>query len=1186
MTTAGWVWISLSIVGALVLAALVWLAGPLVSIGDLQPFEGVVTRLVIIFVIFMIVACSIVWRVIARRRAAAAIALAMTEPAGEESDASILKEKMEDALATLKRTGGSSASALYDLPWYLIIGPPGAGKTTALVNSGLKFPLASDTAAKAVQGVGGTRYCDWWFTDQAVLIDTAGRYTTQDSDAKVDRRSWLAFLDMLGKNRPRQPINGVILAISIADIINLPPDEVAAHADAIRKRLSELHEELKVDFPVYALFTKLDLVEGFTQYFADLDEAKRQVVWGATFQGADKKVNNVGKAPEEMDLLIARLSERMAERLQEEPDLRSRAILFGFPAQLGAIRKPIADFLNRIFEPTRYQTTATLRGFYFTSGTQEGTPFDALIGAMQKSYGVESYAAAGFSGAGKSYFLHDLMAKVIFGEAGWVSTNIAAVRRSFVVRAAVFSLIGLVTLGVLALWWMSYERNEALLAATQQGVADYSAAAGPLIKQNSVTDPSLLPIYELIGSLPNLPVGYARRNDPTPIGKTFGLSQRSRLQNASDQIYQDALERLMRPRLILSLEQQIQKNIDNPTFVYEALKVYLMLGGKAPSVDKDLIVSWFARDWEERAFPGAPYAEGRALLRAHLEAMLDMDKGNAKKVSLNGPLVEQAQATLARMRVAERAYTLLKSEAHNDGVEDWLASQRGGPDMALVFEAANGASLDKVRVPGFFTYDGFLVSLLGHMQTIADKLQKENWVLGASGDQSQVKQQYVSLFPGILDLYGKDFIAAWTAVLNNLQLKPLLSDKPKYLKLSAASAPTSPILTIFESVRDETALTRERPKPPGQGNAGVEQGKQDLTLAAMNRLGSGGREAIDLAMKSQRRAGDPPGEVPGASIEAYFKPLQIIVDGQPGSRPIDNLLANLNELFRQLALAAGNPAQAKQALEQVDVQVASLRANVTRLPQPLAGMIDKVARDAAGYSTASSIAEISQEMAQDVTAPCQQVVSNGYPFSKSDRDAPMAGFAKVFAPGGAIDKFFSANLEPLVNRSGKTWVWKPNPNSARKLSDTTLRQFQQAAEIRDAFFPTGGNAPNLSLEVKPLTLSSDAQTATLSINGANVVATQGTPFAAAAVQWPGAGAGDASITMAPDMPDRKSSLERTGAWALFRLVDAGSSIQSGNSLKVSFIVFGREVSYQFTSSSLVNPLSMPALRQFKCPNGL
>ena len=173
---------------------------------------------------------------------------------------------------------------------------------------------------------------------------------------------------MLAKNRQKQPINGVIVAISIADVVNLPPAEAVAHADAIRKRLNELHEELKVDFPVYAMFTKMDLVVGFGQYFADLDEAKRSAVWGATFQiagKADKKANQVGKVPEEVDLLIQRVSDRMPERLQEEPDLRSRVMLFGFPAQLSALRKPVAEFLNRIFEPTRYQTTATLRGLLF-----------------------------------------------------------------------------------------------------------------------------------------------------------------------------------------------------------------------------------------------------------------------------------------------------------------------------------------------------------------------------------------------------------------------------------------------------------------------------------------------------------------------------------------------------------------------------------------------------------------------------------------------------------------------------------------------------------------------------------------------------------------------------------------------------------------------------------------------------
>ena len=1185
MTWAFWLWIALSVLGAVLFALLVWFGGPLISVADYTPLDGTGVRLTIIFVVFLIVGAVIAWRIYKRLSAAAALEKAMTEAAEEDSDAPILKQKMEDALQTL-RSSKSGGAALYDLPWYLIIGPPGAGKTTALVNSGLRFPLAVGGGPKAVAGVGGTRYCDWWFTDQALLIDTAGRYTTQDSDAKADKRSWLAFLDLLRRNRPRQPINGVLVAISIADLLTLSAQEISAHADAIRRRLDELHEHLRISYPVYAVFTKMDLISGFTPYFADLDEAGRNVVWGATFQTASKTANTVSQVGEEFDLLVKRIFERMPERLQEEPDPRARVTLFGLPAQLTAIRKPIVEFLNRVFEPTRYQTAAALRGFYFTSGTQEGTPLDAVIGALQRSYGVESDGAAAHSGLGKSYFLHDLMAKVIFAEAGWVSVNLAAVRRALAARGAAFVAIGLATAGVLALWWVSFGGNTALIKATATGFDNYAVAAAPLIKQTTINNPDLRPVYELIGALPPLPYGYANRDKATPLRDTFGLSERARVQDASITAYSQALERLMRPRLILSLEQQIAKNINDPTYLYEALKVYLMLGGKAPFIDRELILDWFRHDWDERVFPGAPYAQGRALLRAHLQAMLDMDTGAIPKVSLNGPLVAQAQATLSRLPVAQRAYALLKSQARNALIEDWVASQRGGPDMALVFEAANGASLDTVRVPGFLTYNGFYKGLIDHMPTIAGALAKDNWVLGPSGQQSAVQSQYDRLFPDILDLYRNDFIAAWNAAITNLALRPLLADRPKYLALSAASAPTSPIKQIFESIRNETALTRERPAAPPPQRQGVAADAAALAgKRVVQRLSTTAQEAVELALKSQRRAGEPAPDTPGAAIEAYFKPIQLLVDGDAGSRPIDALLANLNELYRQLTLAASNPAQSKRALEQVEVEVASLRSNVTRLPQPLAGMMAKVARDAAGDASNRTLAQLTDQMAQEVTAPCQQVVNNRYPFARSERDVPLSDFARIFAPNGVIDKFFSANLAALANTGSKTWTWRSSSNITRPLSVTTLRRFQQAAEIRDTFFPTGGTQPNLSFTVKPLTLSGEAQTATLAVNGANVVAQQGSA-APGALQWPGSGAGAASITMAPDMPDRKSTLERSGAWAFFRLVDAGAMIQRGSAVNISFIVGGREASFEFTSGSLNNPLSLSALRHFECPNGL
>ena len=83
---------------------------------------------------------------------------------------------------------------MQQLPWYLIIGAPGGGKTTALLHSGLRFPLAERLGRDPLAGTGGTRQCDWWFSQDAVFIDTAGRYTTQDSDAAADAREWQQFL--------------------------------------------------------------------------------------------------------------------------------------------------------------------------------------------------------------------------------------------------------------------------------------------------------------------------------------------------------------------------------------------------------------------------------------------------------------------------------------------------------------------------------------------------------------------------------------------------------------------------------------------------------------------------------------------------------------------------------------------------------------------------------------------------------------------------------------------------------------------------------------------------------------------------------------------------------------------------------------------------------------------------------
>ena len=171
MNLATWLRIVAILIGALALAALIWFGGPFLAFGDVRPFESFWVRLPVV-VLLMLGALGWIALIVIRRRKATAALTEALEKEESTGDGAALSNAMRDALATLKSARGKGGDYLYDLPWYVIIGPPGAGKTTALVNSGLKFPLARGSTPAAVAGSGGTRYCDWWFAEDAVLIDS------------------------------------------------------------------------------------------------------------------------------------------------------------------------------------------------------------------------------------------------------------------------------------------------------------------------------------------------------------------------------------------------------------------------------------------------------------------------------------------------------------------------------------------------------------------------------------------------------------------------------------------------------------------------------------------------------------------------------------------------------------------------------------------------------------------------------------------------------------------------------------------------------------------------------------------------------------------------------------------------------------------------------------------------------
>ena len=684
-------------------------------------------------------------------------------------------------------------------------------------------------------------------------------------------------------------------------MLSLPQEEVFAHADAIRTRLLELHDHLKVDFPVYAVFTKSDLIAGFMEFFGHLNEEGRKSVWGATFQTDDKTANMIGDVPPEFDRLIERLNQELVDRLQEEPNPTARVQVFGFPSQVAALKPAVHNFLTRIFEPTRYHSNATLRGFYFTSGTQEGTPIDQLIGALSRSFGTQEAGQAQYSGLGKSFFLTNLLDQVIFSEAGWVSTNRSAVRRAAFLKTAAYALLFLGCAGAVAAWWISYGRNSNLINATYASVTQYKTTAAPLRDETVIADRDFARISAALHHLRNMPAGYATREKSVPIEETFGLSQHPRLNVSTEAAYEMGLQRFLRPRLLYRLEEKIRQNLTNPGYLTEALKVYLMIGGGSPEpMDKELVLSWWRNEWAD-LYPGAANAGARKSLEDHLARLLEIDLPvGVSAISVDNNIVQEAQSVIGRMSIADRAFEIIRSTSRGaNSAKDWVATRKGGQDIAVVFEAAGNAGLDSIKVPYLFTYNGFHEDFLAKIPDVAERVKKERGVLGDVGNQEAIAKQIENLAPALVARYQTEFINAWRAALAQLRIKLLTADKPRYVALQAAAAPTSPIAQLIVSIRDETQLTKEKPAPAGGAapsaapaiilptgeapGAAVEFGVQALRPARRSdrrTVATSGRRAAALAQRDSHVARDAqrPDARSGGPHQVHRKPAHAAGD--------------------------------------------------------------------------------------------------------------------------------------------------------------------------------------------------------------------------------------------------------------------------------------------------------------------
>ena len=1134
---------TLSFVGVVILAALVWVFGPFLAV-----LAGIVPRAALVFLLVLVWGGAN-WAIGHRRRkrdVALAAGVAAPDPgdiASAEEEAA-LRDKLARALALLRQARGKRGY-LYEQPWYVIIGPPGAGKTTALLNSGLRFPLAAEMGEAAVAGFGGTRLCDWWFTDDAVLIDTAGRYTTQDSNAVVDRAGWQTFLDLLKRTRPRQPLNGVIVAIAITDIAHASAEERIAHAAAIRRRLKELRERLGIRLPVYALFTKADLIAGFTEFFDDLSREKRAQVWGTTFPLTKTPAGPVGQFDAAFQALVARLDGRLLDRMQAERSPDRRTLIAGFPSQVASLAAPLRAFLDAAFSGSQLDPAPMLRGVYLTSGTQEGTPIDRLTGVLAQSFGLDQRRAPTLRPEhGRSYFLGRLLRQVIMGEAMLVSEPPGAMRRRVLMQSLGYGGVAVGVLACLGLLWQSQRAGAGAIRNMADAVSAYRNAAAARTL-DPVSDGNLATVAPLLDQ------ARALQDHAGGGGLGLGLSPHGKLASAARSTYRDALDRVLLPRLVWRLESQMRANLANPDFLYQATRVYLMIGSDGP-LDPGLVRAWMRRDWQN-AYPGPINAPLRDDLARHLDAMLAEP---LPCVTLDGALVDAARTSFRRVSLAERVYSRIETSAAAAYVPDWTPAQAMGAAGAQLFTRRSGKPLTE-GVPGFYTRAGFRTALTPALPIATRQVAAESWVLGTQAEVAPTGAAVNTLQCQVVALYVADYAKHWDAMIADLALAPAHSLSQEVEALYVLGSPQSPIRTLLAS------MTRQLSLAPAPAKA-----------AAPNPA------AAAVAVLGQPKQPAPL----GAAIDTRYQALRDYVGKGPGA-PLDLALSAIDGLQQSLArLASTSPATAAAA-PALDPML-TLRAVASQAPQPVQRWLLSLTTSGAAFAAggARDRAAVALNGAGGPAPLCAQAIAGRYPFvTGAQADVPLDDFSRLFAPGGAFDSYFNAQLRPYANTAARVWRVEASPGAPAPLTSADLAPFQRAAQIRDMFFPAGAATPSVPFTFTATSLDTGLKQARLLLGGTTITATKGAETPADVI-WPTAGGSIARLVATPVSGPEVTIAQASGPWALFRLVGQGRLQRLSNDRFIlSFDAQGHRIVFAVRAASVLNPLAQNPMRAFRCP---
>ncbi|MFL5348866.1 MAG: type VI secretion system membrane subunit TssM [Hyalangium sp.] len=1046
------------------------------------------------------------------------------------------------ALKTSKLSRGGR-DALSVLPWYLVIGPPESGKSTALRNSGLKFPYLSNRGGGGGRSVGQTRHCDWWLTNEAVFLDAAGRYVSGEED----REEWISFLDTLGRHRPQRPLNGLIVAVSVNELMGTDPQAAGELGQRIRERIDELTSRLRIVVPIYVMITKCDLLTGFVEMFSDLPRSERGQIWGFTVPMATQPEAPTELLLKRFDEMTGILEQRSVRRLGQERRLETRERIYQFPQRFDSIRKNLSEFIQPLFLENVFQDTPVMRGVYFSSGTQEvrpleqrqqTTPGDALLSPARPS--AEAVTE------GRSFFIWDVFNKVMFQDQKLaVRSSMEEIRQ----RKRRYTMAGAclaIALALLVLPTLSFFENREMLQKVREAIVSVQ----PTNKEDITRFRELGALQHQLDELTQYQDGSA------PLWLRMGLYKGAVLFPLAQSFYNSQLKALLlghqydRIKQSLELFSQNQDQLEwkpsNESYGkhFDDLKMYLLItyppASRVPELDKEQqkwLVKQIIKHWEDIGGRDSK-ANVEQTISDHAKtyiAMLARDREHMA-FPLNEQLTRDARRALNRVPLATLEMDRIVDQASRRFANVSLGDSVGAVPLMHATKQVRGA----------FTRVAWEDSVRKQMDDAFGN--SEAWVLNRDAEENQETNR-----AALRTAYYQQYIQEWTDFLYSVSVEePKDMNQTELLLDSLTRGKPPPIGRLFRTLAYNVHL---EPPKNAVGNA--------ITNFVDRALGQKPPEPASQShalIDRPSSVGDP--ELAPLDVERHFKSLLSFSttllksdDGQETFTQLDMYHEHLQRVKQMLLAMRDKPGEESSFLEKIAVErnnveliIKSQEGDHTIFEQILLPPLKEVK----GVVSRKVLQEKSQKWCTDIYHQFKSLMAQRYPFNKDSlQDAPLPELTQFLHPStGAVKMFVQAQLAGEILPDGRRWEFAVKPSSGSGLyKGELLTYLERVNALATTLFPgdTADPLVRFTVRIRPGGFAdaspSDIASITLTVDGSEELYRNGPDDRWRSMSWPGpAGALGAHLRVV-STAGNTADLDAPGEWGFFRLLERAKKIE-------------------------------------------